>query len=161
MFIVVGPTRDTTAARPRGPIFGPDKLGPDGQPLVDRKGRRVREIAGWKHPGKSRPCWDLSIRCDGFRWESRYYAAGIAEAAKEELEAGFRQGLMFDPGTQKFLTASNVEEAAPTVFSEAMAWWRAHWMTVEPKSRQETLRYRIPSDPRACESWCPSSRGNR
>ena len=48
---------------------------------------------------------------------------------------------MFDPGSQKFLPASRDESAAPTVFSEAMAWWRAHWSTIEPKTRQETLRY--------------------
>ncbi len=140
-FIVVGPTRDTTATRPRGPIYGSEKLGSDGLPLIDRKGRRVREIVGWKHPGKSRPCWDLSIRCDGFKWEDRYYAAGIAQAAKEELEAGFRRGLMFDPETREFLSAAATAKTSPTVATEAMAWWRAHWSTVEPKSRQETLRY--------------------
>lgn len=31
--------------------------------------------------------------------------------------------------------------AAPTVYSEALSWWRAHWSTIEPKSRKETLRY--------------------
>jgi integrase len=140
-FIVVGPTRDTTATRPRGPIYGSEQLGPDGRDLLDGKGRRVREVVGWKHPGKSRPCWDLSIRSDGFRWEDRYYAAGIAQSVKEELESGFRQGLIFDPGSRRFLSPTTAAQTAPTVFSEAMAWWRAHWSTVEPKSRQETLRY--------------------
>lgn len=138
-FVVVGPTGGTTSSRPRGPIYGPEKVGPDGQPILDRKGRQVREIVGWKHPGKSRPCWDLSVRCDGFRWEDRYYAAGLAQTAKDDLESGFRQGLLFDPDSRTFVT--RIAEATPTVFSEAMAWWRAHWSTIEPKSRQETLRY--------------------
>jgi len=101
----------------------------------------VREIVGWEQPGKSRPCWDLTIYGDGFRWRDRYYAAGRAQSAREELEAGFRQGLAFDPGTVKFLPASTRLEAVATVFTEALAWWRAHWPTVEPKSRRETLRY--------------------
>jgi hypothetical protein len=140
-FIVVGPTRDTTATRPRGPIYGSEKLSSDGLPLTDGKGRRVREIVGWKHPGKSPPCRDLSVRSDGFKWEDRYYAAGMAPAAKEELEAGFRRGLMFDPETRKFLSPAAAAKTAPTVASEALAWWRVHWSTVEPKSRKKTLRY--------------------
>jgi integrase len=108
---------------------------------LDRKGRRVREILGWKHPGKSRPCWDLSIRCDGFKWQDGYYGARIAQTAKEELEAGFRRGLVFDPKTRKFLCAAAAGESAPSVATEALAWWRAHWSTVEPKTRRETLRY--------------------
>ena len=58
-----------------------------------------------------------------------------------QLEAGFRQGLNFDPRTKRFLQPDERSSTDPTVFSEAMAWWRAHWSTIEPKSRKETLRY--------------------
>ncbi len=138
---VVGPTRRTTTTRPRGPIYGAEKLGPDGTPLRDGHGRPLREVVGWEQPGKSRVCWDVEVRCDGHRWQDRHYAAGRAQVAKEELEAGFRQGLKFDPATTRFVADAPSATAAPTVYSEALSWWRAHWSTIEPKSRKETLRY--------------------
>jgi hypothetical protein len=140
-FTVVGPTRRTTTTRPRGPIYGAQKVGPDGSPLRDGQGRPLREIVGWQQPGKSRLCWDVEVRCDGHRWQDRHYAAERAQAAKEELEAGFRQGLNFDPATTRFVADARTATAAPTVYSEALSWWRAHWSTIEPKSRKETLRY--------------------
>lgn len=142
---VMGPTRDTTTTRPKGPIYGPEKTGPDGRPLVDARGRPAKEVVGWRQPGKTRVCWDLIIECDGHRWYDRHYAAGHAQAAKELLEAGFRQGLDFDPTTKRFVepttSAPSPAVSRPTVFSESLAWWRAHWSTVEPRSRKETLRY--------------------
>jgi hypothetical protein len=141
-FGVSGPTRSNSVTRPKGPIYGAERVGPDGQPVRDPKGRPICEVVGWKQPGKSRLCWDLRIDCDGHRWFDRHYAAGRAQAVKEELEAGFRQGLAFDPVAKRFVTpAAATGTARPTVFSEALAWWRAHWATIEPKSRKETLRY--------------------
>lgn len=139
-FKVIGPTRGTTTSRPKGPIHGANKTGPDGQPVRDAMGRPVREIVGWKQPGKTIPCWDLRIDCDGYRWKDRHYAAGQAQAAKELLESGFRKGHYFDPAAKCFIEPDQLPEA-PTVFSESLAWWRAHWSVVEPKSRKETLRY--------------------
>jgi integrase len=103
-------------------------------------GRPVREIVGWKQPGKTIACWDLRIDCDGHRWKDRHYAAGQAQAAKELLESAFRKGHSFDPTTKRFVEPDQLPDA-PTVFSETLAWWRAHWSIVEPKSRKETLRY--------------------
>lgn len=140
-FGVIGPTRQDTTSRPKGPIYGPEKLDADGQVRRDAHGRPVREVIGWKQPGKVRPCWDLIITCDGHRWYDRHYAAGHAQSAKEELGAGFRQGWEFDPAARRFVAPSERTPASPTVFTEATAWWRAHWSTIEPKSRKETLRY--------------------
>ena len=47
----------------------------------------------------------------------------------------------FDPVTKRFLQPDESSAPEPTVLSEATAWWRAHWSTIEPKSRKETLRY--------------------
>lgn len=140
-FKVIGPTRKETTTRPKGPILGPEKVGPDGQPVRDAMGRTMREVLGWSQPGKTIPCWDLRIDCDGHRWNDRHYAAGRAQGAKDLLEAGFRQGLFFDPATKRFVEPEADAEKTPTVFTETLAWWRAHWSTIEPKSRKETLRY--------------------
>jgi hypothetical protein len=145
-FNVAGPARATTTTRPKGPIFGPEKTGPDGAVLNDPRGRPLREILGWSQPGKSRACWDLTITCDGHEWFDRHYASGHAQAAKERLEAAFRDGWEFDPKAKRFVPPDQEPpdkglEPCPTVFTESVGWWRAHWSTIEPKSRQETLRY--------------------
>ena len=140
-FIVAGPTRLTTQTRPRGPIYGKPKVGPNGEAVLDGRGRVVREIVGWKQEGKSRVCWDLRIEADGHRWYDRHYAAGQAQAARDRLEAGFRAGWRFDPDSKRFLPPDESAGTEPTVFSEAVSWWRAHWSTIEPRSRRETLRY--------------------
>ena len=61
------------------------------------------------------------------------------------LIAGFAKGLLFDPGSKRFLEPGQepIPEVPPepTVFSESLAWWLTHWTTIEPKSRKETLRY--------------------
>ncbi len=131
-FRVIGPVREVTTTRPKGPIYGP---------VRNTRGRPVREIVDWKQPGKARVCWDLVVVFDGHRWYDRYYAAGHAQAGKERLEAGFREGWDFDPEAKRFVEPLQRTAARPTVFSESVAWWRAHWSTIEPKSRQETLRY--------------------
>lgn len=140
-FSVAGPTRGTTTTRPKGPIYGETRIGPDGQALRDGHGRPVRKLLGWNQPGKSRACWDLTITCDGYRWYDRHYAAGRAQSTKEQLEDGFRLGLDFDPQTKRFILGDNGPQDAPTVFTEALSWWRAHWSSIEPKSRKETMRY--------------------
>ena len=84
--------------------------------------RPVRDVVGWSQPGKTVPCWDLRIDCDGHRWKDRFYAAGLAQTAKELLESGFRKGLYFDPATKRFLEPDQVP-AAPTGFTETLAWW--------------------------------------
>ena len=38
-FNVFGPTREITTTRPTGPIYGPEKVGPDGLPVLDGHGR--------------------------------------------------------------------------------------------------------------------------
>jgi hypothetical protein len=118
-----------------------EKLGPDGAVLLDGKGRPVREVTGFTQPGKARPCWDLLITCDGHRWFDRHYAAGQAQGAKERLEAGYRSGWEFDPARKRFVEPTRPVETRTTVFTEAAAWWRAQWSTIEPRSRKETLRY--------------------
>lgn len=138
---MTGPTRETTTTRPKGPIHGPDKIGTDGEVLRDARGRPTRDVIGWQQAGKSRVCRDLTISCDGHRWYDRYYAAGQAQTAKERLEATFRGGWEFDPGSKRFVPPAQRADSLPTVFSESVAWWRAHWSTIEPKSRRETLRY--------------------
>jgi integrase len=140
-FSVTGPIRETSATRPKGPIYGADLVGPDGEALLDGHGRPVREFLGWKQPGKTRTCWDLTITCDGHRWYDRHYAAGRAQTARDELEEGFRQLLDFDPETRRFLPVDHQADDAPSVFSETISWWRSHWSTIEPKSRMETMRY--------------------
>ena len=144
-FSVIGPKRFTTTTRPKGPRFGTEKIGADGEPIRDGQGRAVREFLGWEHEAKTRVCWDLRIQGDGHRWFDRFYSSGQASAAKEKLLLGFAQGLLFDPTSKCFLDPSSVPVAesllGPTVFSESLEWWRMHWSTIEPKSRQETLRY--------------------
>ena len=140
-FSVVGPVRQTTTARPKGPVYGAEKVGPDGAILRDARGKPLREIVGWSQPGRSRVCWDLTITADGHRWYDRYYAAGLAQGAKESLEVAFRDGWDFDPASKRFAPPDQANESRPTVFSESLAWWRAHWSTIEPRSRKESLRY--------------------
>ena len=143
-FAVVGPRRKTTTTRPKGPKFGPQRTGPDGEPLHDSLGRPIREVVGWDQEGKTRVCWDLRIYCDGHRWFDRYYSSGQAAAAKERLLAGFASGFIFDPTVNRFVNPESEMLADfndPTVFSESLEWWRTYWGTIEPKSRKETLRY--------------------
>ncbi len=144
-FSVTGPKRATTTSRPKGPKFGPELIGANGEPLRDAQGRAVRGFLGWDQQGKTRVCWDLRIHCDGHRWFDRYYAAGQAAVAKDQLQAGYAKGLLFDPATKRFMDPASqpVSRAVvePSVFSESLAWWRTHWTTIEPKSRKETLRY--------------------
>jgi hypothetical protein len=95
--------------------------------LRDRNGRPVREVTGFPEPGKTRPCWDLVITCDGHRWYDPRYAAGQAQMAKERLEAGHRNSWEFDPTAKQFIEPSRTTQSRPSVFTEAAAWWRAHW----------------------------------
>ncbi len=144
-FTVTGPRRTSTSSRPKGPKFGSEVIGADGEVVRDNQGRAVREFLGWEHEGKTRICWDLKIQSDGHRWFARYYASGQATAARDLLLAGFAKGLLFDPGSKRFLEPDQepIPEVPlePTVFSESLAWWLTHWTTIEPKSRKETLRY--------------------
>jgi hypothetical protein len=144
-FSVTGPRRTSTSTRPKGPKFGAEVIGADGEVVRDNQGRAVREFLGWEQEGKTRVCWDLKIQSDGHRWFARYYSSGQAAAARDLLIAGFAKGLLFDPGSKRFLEPDqeSVPEVAPepTVFSESLAWWITHWTRIEPKSRKETLRY--------------------
>jgi hypothetical protein len=122
-------------------VYNPPHAGRLEAVAIPRGDMPLREIIGWSQPGKSRPCWELFIFCDGHRWRDRHYGSGHAQAAKERLEAGFRDGWRFDPRAKCFVPPDLAPEETPTVFSESVKWWRAHWSTVEPRSRKETLRY--------------------
>lgn len=105
-------------------------------------GRSGRSSAG-SSPAKTVACWDLRLDADGHRWYDRHYAAARAQSVKERLLDDFRvrAGFAFDPATKRFLAPGERVEAAPTVFTETLAWWRAYWSTLESRSRSETLRY--------------------
>jgi integrase len=138
--VVSLPKKRTTSTRPRGPILGDVKLDEDGEPVLDSRGRPVREIAGWQMPGKKVPCWVLSITVDGHEFRERFDKSGHAEAAKLQLEAEFHGGLEFDPRTRRFVRSAPTAANYPTVYTEASAYMRGKWREWEPKTRREGLK---------------------
>ena len=156
-FTVTGPRRTSTSSRPKGPKFGSEVIGADGEVVRDNQGRAVREFLGWEHEGKTRICWDLKIQSDGHRWFARYYASGQATGSQGLAPRRVRQGLLFDPGSKRFLEPDQepIPEVPlePTVFSESLAWWLTHWTTIEPS------RGRKPSATSAGPLLTSSARG--
>jgi hypothetical protein len=120
-FTVGRPRRNTTSTRPRGPIYGEVRTDASGQVIRDRRGRALRQLVGWKDPGRTRACWDLTITADGQRFYDRHYSAGAAQAAREALEAGFRSGWLFDPKAKMFRAPSVPGPVAPPSPSAAAA----------------------------------------
>ncbi len=151
-FSVVGPRRTTTTTRPKGPRFGPDQVGADGEPIRDDSGRPVRKFLGWKQEDKTRACWDLRIHRDGHRWFDRHYSAGRAAAAKETLLAGFAQGLPFDPTTKRLLEASLlVTEVDATLWQSYIDRWKFNTRSGRPHAQSSLTRHL--ADVRQMWSW--------
>lgn len=137
-FAVPPANRRTTSTRPRGPILGNLKLDGKGEPVLDRRGRQVREIVGWRTPGRDVPCWILTITVDGHEFRKRYPKSGHAEAARLELEADFHARLCFDPKTKCFVRSKPiVATTTATVYGEAVSYMRSKWPEWEPKTRRE------------------------
>jgi hypothetical protein len=112
-----------------------------GNPLLDARGKGRRERLGRWTPGKEVPCWDLTFYVDGQEFFARFPKAGLADAVKLQLEADFREGLLFDPLTKRFANdAGPVPPVTPTVYSEAVAYLRGRRREWEPKTRREALK---------------------
>ncbi len=83
-------------------------------------------------------CWDVGGRADGVQWLKRFRRAGLAQAWKEQLEAGFTAGLPFDVRAKRFVehepAAATEGPSVPTVFELTEAYYRQHpeW---EPKTK--------------------------
>lgn len=135
-----------TRSRPRGRVFGDVKVDGRGRPITDPRGVPLRDVVGFETPGKQSACWDLIFKVDEHRYFRRFARAGLAEAAKLELEAGFRAGSPFDPKSKAFVAEHSVpaspatRSARPTVCTEAIVYLRARWREWEPKTRREAAR---------------------